>query len=583
MGKHYYAKRFLLSILLSAVLVFIFNPISASANADIEPEKAPINEDFLYYLENLQDDDNLQNYSHIPSPVEIYDKDSGTRDFKDTNSFPRRFDLREEGKVSPVRDQENSGTCWTFATYAAIESRLLPHETWDFSEDHLARQHGLDWDFNGGGNYFLSTAYLARWSGPILESDDPFGDGVSSSDIKEQKHVQEVLFLPWDMDAIKEALMSYGAIHTSIYAADEYEEMDYYNPNTYAYYYDGDKYSNHDIAIVGWDDDFPADKFVNTPAGNGAFICKNSWGESFGDNGYYYVSYYDSVIGSDNVVYTSIEDTDNYDNLYQYDPLGLVGRIGYRDETAWFTNVFTKSQEAYEALSAVSFYTTDENSSYEIWVSTDFEKNEFSNKTKITTGIIERAGYHTIALDEPILLKNNKFAVIVKLTTPGSEFPIGVEDKEIGYSSNASANSGESYISYDGDYWTDVTSKPLWENTNVCLKAFTTNINNSNVNLDECYEWQSKSNVEVSKTWKISFNQALDKNTLNKNNLKVIKADDLTEVDIIIKYDNNKTVEIMPINDYNSDTEYYLYINKDIQSEDGKSIKQPIRMKFITQ
>ena len=89
---------------------------------------------------------------------------------------PPSYDLRTAGKLPPVRDQSPYGTCWTFATYGSLESCLLPGESWDFSENNLAWFSGFDWDpYEGGGNYWMSTAYLARWDGPIREADDPYG------------------------------------------------------------------------------------------------------------------------------------------------------------------------------------------------------------------------------------------------------------------------------------------------------------------------------------------------------------------------------------------------------------------------
>ena len=82
---------------------------------------------------------------------------------------PASYDLRASGRVSPVRDQGPLGTCWAFATFASLESSLLPGETWDFSEDSLAWFHGFDTDGYNGGQYLQSSACLLRWRGPFTK------------------------------------------------------------------------------------------------------------------------------------------------------------------------------------------------------------------------------------------------------------------------------------------------------------------------------------------------------------------------------------------------------------------------------
>lgn len=77
--------------------------------------------------------------------------------------------------------------------------------------------------------------------------------------------------------------------------------------------------------IIGWDDNYSRSNF-NTPLeGDGAFICQNSWGDGFGENGIFYVSYYDTNIGTHNVAYTRVDDVHNYDHIYQSDLCGWVG------------------------------------------------------------------------------------------------------------------------------------------------------------------------------------------------------------------------------------------------------------------
>lgn len=86
-----------------------------------------------------------------------------------------------------------------------------------------------------------------------------------------------------------------------------------------SYYYNGGTEGNHAVVLVGFADDYSKENFSNQPEGNGAFIIKNSWGDWFGENGYYYISYYDTSIGADLIsVFEPLEQKDNYYNKYNY-------------------------------------------------------------------------------------------------------------------------------------------------------------------------------------------------------------------------------------------------------------------------
>jgi len=444
---------------------------------------APINPRFEKYMDLVQAGRppeliTAEGYylGFLPSPLDM----THTRGLRVISEIPKlgypaSYDLRTLGRLTPIKDQGDCGSCWAFATYASLESWFLGEGTLtpDFSENNLKNCHEFTYTGCEGGNRWMSTAYLARWDGPVNEASDPYHayEEACTLGLEEKKHVETVLMTPdrassTDNGNIKQAVMDYGAMYTSMYY-----DSSYYNGANYTYYYSGTDPSNHAVAIVGWDDDFDRTLFSPPyPAGSGAWIGRNNWGSGWGESGYFYISYYDSHIGKDNASFIDAEEPDHY-SIYQYDPLGLVSSIGYGTSTAWGANIFTAITN--ENLTSVTFYALAVNTSYEVYVYDSFSGSSFLSLLGSKTGTLSYPGYHTIDLDSPIPLTiGNDFGVVVKFTTLGYDFPIPIEDSYPGYSDEATANAGESYVSSNGSFWTDITSS--YSNTNVCIKAIAT-------------------------------------------------------------------------------------------------------------
>ena len=278
------------------------------------------------------------------------------------------------------------------------------------------------------------------------------------------------------LDEIKEAVFKYGGVQSSIYSTlnNIYSRSDYYNSKTSSYCYIGTKKPNHEIVIIGWDDEYPKENFNVKLEGDGAFICQNSWGKLFGDDGVFYVSYYDSNIGMQNLVYTSIEDTDNYDEIYQTDLCGWVGQIGYGSDTSYAANVYEARDD--EIIEAVGLYATGIDTEYEIYIVEDFKDKkslEMTSENMVASGTIRNKGYYTIPVDGVEVNQGNKFAIICKLTVPNSVHPIAIEYKAGELTDNVDLSDGEGYISHRGRDW--VRTEEV-QKCNVCLKAYTKRI-----------------------------------------------------------------------------------------------------------
>lgn len=393
---------------------------------------------------------------------------------ENASALPTSYDLRDRYRISTIRNQGKYGTCWAFGALSAIESSLLPEASYEFSVDHMSMSNSFKVTQYDGGEYTMGMAYLAAWQGPVYEKDDPYGDGKTNGDLEAVKHVQEMrIIASKDIAAIKEAVFKYGGVQTSLYSSMQNASSSsrYYKKSTNSYCYIGTEKPNHEVVIIGWDDNYSKENFTIPLEGDGAFICQNSWGENFGEDGVFYVSYYDTNIGTHNVVYTRIDNADNYDNIYQSDLCGWVGKMGYDKESMYGANVFTAEKN--ENVVATAFYATAPDTEYKIYVVDRFEgTHSFEKKVLVAEGTLEDAGYYTIDFDQDIAVKaGNKYAVVVYLKTPGATHPMAIEyDSGSKFLDNIILDDGEGYISYTGSEFINVKDK---QECNLCIKAFT--------------------------------------------------------------------------------------------------------------
>ena len=291
---------------------------------------------------------------------------------------------------------------------------------------------------------------------------------------------------------IKRAIMQYGAVSVGIHMGDM--DSSNYNAETGAYYsgltyYGNDKENgvttDHAVAIVGWDDDYPSANFANgkQPKENGAWIVRNSWGENWGDGGYCYVSYEEGTL-CDGVAYDS-EAARAGENVYQYDPLGCIIWYAYGDAASlgnvlYFANIFTARST--DRINSVAFFVPSDNVKYEIKVYTDCGADSPVSGTLAATQTADSLvpGYNTVALDSPVdIAEGTRFSVVVRAEPPegGYKLLAPVECAMAGYSDGATANPGEGWLSTDGVNFGDVltlaaSEKEPISNASICLKAF---------------------------------------------------------------------------------------------------------------
>lgn len=452
--------------------------IFSNANPKLTVDGVTFTDNKASYNANML---NQSNFSPIVSSTNNYSLFVYKSLFNGT--LPARYNLAENGFVTDVKNQQDSGNCWAFAALASLETCVLKasNKTFNFSVENMKNliemysAYGWKMETNEGGYNGMPMGYLASWLGPVNATLDPFDDkGTLSPLLDSEMHIQNIYVLPartsyTDNDAIKEAILKYGGLYASYY-----HSAGYLNSKTNAYYdpYTGN--GNHAITVVGWDDNYSKNNFNTKPAGDGAFIVKNSWGTSWGNKGYFYISYYDRVlfaVNKDNQAFTYIlNDTVRYTKNYQYDVAGMTDYLITGKKTVWYQNIYNATGN--EAIAAVStFFNT----------TVDYEISIYVNDVLQLTqnGRHEGSGYYTIPLKEYVpVAVGDIFKIVVKLANPQNGYAAVPISEQLS-TTRCYYAPGVSYFSYDGKKWTDLYDYALsayshtYTSQVACIKAFT--------------------------------------------------------------------------------------------------------------
>lgn len=484
----------------SIITALIFSLIfSAAALAEVNGVvRFPVD---LSYLADNPPNENLTRSSKFLLKAEVGDE-----------TLPESYDLRNvggESYVTSVKDQGDYGWCWAFSAIGAMESNYLMNggEALDLSEMHLAwftfknqtkskafknlSSASLSTIKTQGGNSFYPAAIYGRLDGPVLESEVPFGSTAPSATTPDsytrRLRLRDVYYLSFtnnnvnDSDEarniIKRRIMQTGAVLAN-YNNNQYEYYKASDGST-SFYTDGTEIT-HAVQIIGWDDNYSKSNFKTQPSIDGAWLIKNSWGDTWwngsqtvGDNGCFWMSYEQFLDEGSAYI---VEDANDDMKAYYLDALGWTITTSYSitdNNRVYTANVF-KSERDYEFLTEVGFYTPDNNISYDIKIYKGMSAMPTSTPVPVSgtaastqTGTMPFAGYHTVTLNNPVALTNGEYFSVV-ITMSGNKIPF--EAVNVNMSPNATIEKGSFYAYTNGTY------TPAWQaatDRNSCVRAFT--------------------------------------------------------------------------------------------------------------
>lgn len=450
----------------------------------------------FYLPDGKENDSELMDYSYLPDENLSSSKPSDS--LQTMSVLPASYDSRNKGCITPVKQQGDSGNCWAFSMMSLLESdailKGIDDESADYSEAHFSwftsrsltdniddstYGDGLlaETPFKTGGNWIISAGSLARWTGAAEDADYPFNyrnlsamgnyDESCRYDTGSGIVIESAQSLLGMSDA-KEWIMQHGSATLSFYFADEY-----YNTASCSYFYNGTNPLNHEITVVGWNDNYSKYNFNEScrPDYNGAWLCKNSWGLNWGNKGYFWISYYDTSIEQFSGI--SARSVEGLYRNYTYNGAGWQSYLNHAG-TCKISNVFTAKGD--ELITSVSVYTMLPDSEIAIYIyknlPSGFRNPEQGSLDLKKTVVTERPGYHVIDLGAEIAVdKDSKFSVVVEYISDETIY-IPIEINSANVSNSYYSNAGESYLnlpSYNVGWY----DSKAYRAENVFVQAFT--------------------------------------------------------------------------------------------------------------
>ncbi|KAA8546017.1 hypothetical protein F0562_020532 [Nyssa sinensis] len=227
-----------------------------------------------------------------------------------TKDLPTDFDWRDHGAVTAVKNQGSCGSCWSFSTTGALEGAnfLATGKLVSLSEQQLVDcDHECDPDEPGscdsgcnGGLMNSAFEYSLKAGGLMREEDYPY-TGTDRGTCKFDKtkiaaSVANFSVVSLDEDQIAANLVHNGPLAVAINAV----FMQTYVGGVSCPYICS-KRQDHGVLLVGYGAaGYSRIRMKDKPY----WIIKNSWGENWGESGYYKICRGRNICGVDSMVST---------------------------------------------------------------------------------------------------------------------------------------------------------------------------------------------------------------------------------------------------------------------------------------
>lgn len=194
------------------------------------------------------------------------------------SNLPDSYDLRADGKVSPIKDQGQCGSCWAHATVESLEDAILftGGAAVKLSTQQMTSCNTEMYGCNGGmmnaADFLVSPGMALEKDFPYTASDERCKNGLkTAAKAASWAYVGAAGRAPTTTE-IKSALVAHGSVFVTVSAGgndwDGRSEMtDCYNTGT-----------NHMTEVVGWNE-------------KSEWIMRNSWGTGWGDKGFAYMPF----------------------------------------------------------------------------------------------------------------------------------------------------------------------------------------------------------------------------------------------------------------------------------------------------